>query len=108
MLKKTIIAGAAAIMVGAGATALASTPASAGYYNGGGVWFGWSTPRYTPHPPPRFYPRSPPRKYRIPAKRQVCTPRLRTVRAWKPRRGWVTYRVYAGKVCRWQPTYRRW
>ncbi|MCP4381350.1 MAG: hypothetical protein GY798_08015 [Hyphomicrobiales bacterium] len=107
MLRKSIIAGAAAILVGIGSLAATTTPASAGSYGGGyvggnGWYFGWGQwPRYKPYHPPR-------RPVYKPARRKVCVPKYKTVRAWKPRYGWVSYRVYAGRVCKWRPVYKKW
>ncbi|WP_421725981.1 hypothetical protein [Bauldia sp.] len=108
MLKRTIIAGLGAILIGAGALAATSTTASAGGYYGGGYvsgngwFFGWGhVPRYKPYHPPK-------KRYYKPARKRVCTPKYRTVKAWKPHRGWVSRKVYAGQVCRWQPVYKKW
>lgn len=112
MLKKTIIATAAAALLCTGSLAATTTSASAtsyghghvsghGHARGNGWFFGWGHwPRYQPFHPPRW-------NYK-PPKRQVCTPQYKTVRYWKPYRGWVSYKVYAGQVCRWQPAYPRW
>lgn len=106
MLKKTIIATAAAALLCTGSLAATTTTAAAtsyghGHIGGNGWFFGWGHwPRYQPFHPPR-------RNYK-PPKRQVCTPQFKTVRYWNPHRGWVSYKVYAGQVCRWQPVYPRW
>jgi hypothetical protein len=106
MLKKIIAATAAAAFLCAGSLATTTTTASAtsysrGHINGNGWFFSWGHwPQYQPyHPPTWNHP---------PPRRQVCTPLYKTVRYWKPYRGWVSYRVYAGRVCRWQPIYQRW
>ena len=105
MLRKTMIAGATTILLGAGALALGETPAAAGYAYGGGWSYGWHGPGYAPHYPPRphFAPRRPPPA----AQRRVCAPRYKAVRYWKPHRGWMIRRVYAGQVCTWRPIFRR-
>lgn len=105
MLRKTIIAGAAAALLGAGALAATTTSASASYYGNGyvggnGWYFGWGNA-------PRHKYQQPRRHHYKPARRQVCKPKYKTVRYWKPHYGWVSYRQYAGRVCYWQPTYRR-
>jgi len=106
MLRKTIIASAAAALLCAGSLAATTTTASATSYGHGhtssnGWFFGWGHwPGYQPFHPPRWN-HSPP-------KRQVCTPQYKTVRYWKPHHGWVSYRVYAGQVCHWQTVYPRW
>ncbi len=111
MLKKTFIAGAAAALLGAGSLVATTASASAtsygnGYVSGNGWYFGWGRwpqyPQYRPVYPPH------PQPYFLPPKRQVCTPRYKTVRYWQPYRGWVSYKVYAGQVCSWQPAYKKW
>ena len=107
MLKKTMIAGATAVLLGAGALAASSTAASAtsyyggGYVSGNGWFFGWGhRPGYKPYYPPK-------KKIYRPT-RTVCTPKYKTVRRWNPYRGWVVYRVYAGKSCHPVPYRRYW
>ncbi|MCB1486025.1 MAG: hypothetical protein KDJ88_01055 [Bauldia sp.] len=103
MLRNSIVAGAATILLGAGMLAFADAPASAGYVHGG--WsYGWYYGPRRPPPPPYFGPRRPP----PPVQRQVCAPRYKVVRYWKPGRGWVVQRVRAGRVCYYRPAYPRW
>jgi hypothetical protein len=106
MLKKTMIAGAATVLLSIGALALANAPAAAGYTYGGGWSYSWHGPHYAPRHPPRpyFAPRRPP----VVVQTRVCVPRYKTVRYWKSRHGWVVRKVYAGQVCSWRPVYRRW
>lgn len=112
MLRKSMIAGAAAVLVGMGSLAATTTSATAGsytvgtygggYVSGNGWYFGWGqAPRYKRYQAPR-------KPHYKPARQRVCTPKFKTVRAWKPHRGWVHYKVYAGQVCRWKPVYKKW
>lgn len=104
MLKKVFIAGTTAVFLSAGTLAATTTTASAtssghsyGHISGGGWFFGWGHwPRYKPYPWWNHQPK------------RSCAPQYKTVRYWKPYRGWVTYRVYTGTVCGAKPYHRKW
>lgn len=98
MLKKSIIAGAAVAVLAIGTLGGMATEASAGggYHHGGkgsyhhGKKGGHAGFYYKPYKP-----------YYKPHRRYGCTPKYRVVRVWKPHRGWVRVRTYAGRVCWW-------